>query len=369
MTLINRSRPVSAARRACRWAVSLGCVLLATHLAGAQVGPTTVPATRPLAAVDVTPADGPTAVPFVLSGTDHVIMRVKINGHGPYNFVMDTGAPTLLVDETVGEQIGLVADPSARPAGSPATRPSTRPTRQHWSTINRLDIEGGLSMSKVKCLVLTPYQITGMNAMGVAGMDLHGLMGYSVLARFKIELDMTRHIMMWTPQADFVPAPLRHGSGGGDKGNGDEEAREAGLESMGGVLKVLGPLVKASMPGPPRPRGWVGVELAGLPGPTAPGAVHGVSVSKVLPDSPAERAGVRAGDVLTTVDGHPVASVAQAEADVAHLLAGQDVRLGVWRTGGTTTKAATVTVGNTTTTTTTITNVTTNLTVTCGEGL
>jgi serine protease Do len=39
-------------------------------------------------------------VPFRLTPTKHILVRAKINGKGPYNFVLDTGAPDLFVAST-----------------------------------------------------------------------------------------------------------------------------------------------------------------------------------------------------------------------------------------------------------------------------
>jgi hypothetical protein len=177
--------------------------------------------------------------------------------------------------------------------------------------------------------VLTPYQITGMNAVGVAGMDLHGLMGYSVLARFKMEIDLARHRMLWTPQpADYVPPPIR--SAGPEVAS---DAREDRLESLGDVMGILGPLVKLEMPGPPVPRGFLGIEFARVGGGDGPARVD---VGNVLTESPAYRAGVRAGDAILSVDGRNVATGDDVERAVARLLPGQTVRLVVVRHGPTT---------------------------------
>ena len=333
-------RVVAKRGRMTRFLSRLILVGLFAAPAVAQVGPSTAPATRPVARArlgPITPATGTVAVPFTLSGTNHLIVRLKINGHGPYNFVMDTGAPTLLVDETLAKQIGL--RPTTRRATTgPATRPAGQggPAGQGWATIDRLDIEGGLSMRRVRCLVLTPYQITGMNAVGVAGMELHGLMGYSVLARFKIDIDPTRHRMRWTPQPPgFVPPPIRTSG----PAAAAADAREDRLESLGGLLGILGPLVKSQMPGPPTPRGWVGIEFQGWGGGDGPHP----TVDRVLGDSPAERAGVRAGDIVLTLDGHDVQTDRDVARATSQLLPGQAVRLTVRR--GPATREITVTSG------------------------
>src|SRR5947207_16012000 len=99
----------------------------------------------------------PGVVPFQLTNTHHTLVRVKINGKGPFNFVVDTGCPVFLIAEPVGKKIGLK-------------------TEKGWATLDSLELEGGLELKDVKARVETPFQIEGMNGMGLAGVELHGLM-------------------------------------------------------------------------------------------------------------------------------------------------------------------------------------------------
>ena len=34
-------------------------------------------------------------VPYRLTAVKHIVVRAKINGKGPFNFILDTGAPAL----------------------------------------------------------------------------------------------------------------------------------------------------------------------------------------------------------------------------------------------------------------------------------
>jgi hypothetical protein len=58
----------------------------------------------------------------------------------------------------------------------------------------------------------------------------------------------------------------------------------------------------------------------------------GVMVSGVKPDSPAAKAGLRVGDIVSTADGHKVASPGQLERALARH-AGEAVPLDLWRDG------------------------------------
>lgn len=89
--------------------------------------------------------------------------------------------------------------------------------------------------------------------------------------------------------------------------------------------------------GAPMRRGYLGVALTDL---TPELRTHfgvpegsGVMVSKVEPGSPAEKAGVRVGDILTSVDGKEIKSSWDAQWKIRGEEEGQQVPLEVWRNG------------------------------------
>lgn len=238
----------------------------------------------------------PTVVPFKLSKTQHVVVRVKIDGKGPFHFVVDTGCPVLVISTEAAKKAGLESNNGV-------------------GVINRLEFEGGLRQDNVKARVETPFQIEGMNAMGLPGVELHGLMGYTVLAKYKIELDLPRERMIWTPLA-FDPPPLEK-----------LKLKDGGssIEIMGTMMKVLSKLAGIK-PGPPAtPRGFVGIELE----------QHDKSlrVSAVLKGSPADQAGVQVGDTLESVAGKTTNTIAEALTAVSEIRAGHEVTLDLVRNG------------------------------------
>ena len=58
-------------------------------------------------------------------------------------------------------------------------------------------------------------------------MEIHGLIGYNMLAKYRMEIDFTRDKMIWT-ELDFEPK-LEPMGGKGGKGGG-----QGGLEIIGG---------------------------------------------------------------------------------------------------------------------------------------
>ena len=61
-------------------------------------------------------------------------------------------------------------------------------------------------LRKVKGRVEDPFQLTGMNKMNISGHRLDGVLGYTVLARFRIQYDFTQPHLVWT-KLDWKPPP------------------------------------------------------------------------------------------------------------------------------------------------------------------
>ncbi|MGF1835467.1 Do family serine endopeptidase [Photobacterium sanguinicancri] len=60
---------------------------------------------------------------------------------------------------------------------------------------------------------------------------------------------------------------------------------------------------------------------------------HGAFVSQVMPDSAAHEAGLKAGDIITSINGKAIRTFGELRAKIATLGAGKTVRLGVVRDG------------------------------------
>jgi serine protease Do len=60
------------------------------------------------------------------------------------------------------------------------------------------------------------------------------------------------------------------------------------------------------------------------------GRPHGALVSAVEPKSPAEKAGVKPGDVIVSVNGHPIDQSEDLPGVISGLPPGSDAHLGIW---------------------------------------
>ena len=226
----------------------------------------------PLAAVaavalPVAAADPPKQydVPYRLTDTKHVLVRAKLNGKGPYNFILDTGAPAVFIPKKIAKDLGLELD------------------SRGWGEFDTFEVEGGVKVAKAKTRVEDLFQLEGMNGMGLAGVELHGVIGYNVLAQFRVTYDFTAAKLTWVP-LDFDPPPPKGLNRGGGQG---------GLEILGPIMKIHAGIMGITPNFETRPRGFLGVETEDKDG--------GVFVKAVLADGPAAKAGLKAGDKIESV--------------------------------------------------------------------
>jgi hypothetical protein len=236
-------------------------------------------------------------VPYRLTIPKHILVRAKINKKGPFNFILDTGAPALFVAVPVCKKLGI------------------KPDGDGWGTFDRFELEGGLVLSKARGRVETPFQLEGMNGMGLAGAEVHGLIGYNILARYRMTIDFTQDKMTWTP-LDYKPvAPFgMRGKGGGAPG---------GLEVMGTLMKALGGFLgRKATPEVILP-GFLGLTL--LDGGESP------TVQAVFESGPAGKAGLKAGDRVTKFGGRTVTNTEDVLRFARRVRPGETVLLTVQR--------------------------------------
>jgi hypothetical protein len=276
------------------------CLLLlavAAFSAAALVGPPAWAQTKP--ARPVLSVDQPIRVPFQLTNTKHVLVRVKLNHHAPFNFILDTGAPALFITENVAKKAGIAKNDKG------------------LSKIETMEIEGGVVLNELSCRVEEPFQIVGMNKMNIAGARLDGFMGYSVLAQFRITYDFTDSHLHWK-RLDWKPPEVFAMQFKGGK-------MPADMAAMSGLSQFAAALI-GKRPDPVLTyRGLVGMELAEKNG--------AVVVTKVMKDSPAEAAGLLPGDVLTRWRDDEVESLENLQRLAAKHQAGAKAQIVIHRNG------------------------------------
>ena len=250
-------------------------------------------------------------VPYRLTDTNHFLVRVRIDGKGPFNFLVDSGAPALYIATETAAKIGL------KPAKG-----------EFWTPIDRLDLEGGATLHRIKARVEDPFQLVGMNALGLPGASIDGILGFTILARFRLEIDPTRDRMTWT-RLDYAPAdpPVpQRGAGDGERGPLELQA----MNALGPLAKGLAFLMGKQPEEERHPRGFLGLEWAESKEAGLDRAV--VRITRVVSGSPAAQAFIRAGDGLIRIRGQAVDSLKAARLALATVRAGDRVELVVLRT-------------------------------------
>ncbi len=243
-------------------------------------------------------------VPYVMTQTNHFLVRVRINGKGPFNFLVDTGAPALFISTHAAKSAGLVEN-----------------QEEFWTDVKQFDFEGGARLTDIKGRIEDPFQLIGMNALGLPGTTIDGILGFTILAKFRIEIDPTQDRMTWTrldfnPKEPWVPRKAIRG--------------QAPAELQ--MMNMLGPLAKGAAlllgkqePDKLIPRGGLGMMLEESSGT--------VKVAKVLDESPAAKAGVKSGDTIKQIQLVPNKrparpAVPKIDSVKSAHLAGDDVRPG-----------------------------------------
>jgi hypothetical protein len=237
-------------------------------------------------------------VPYRMSETLHMIVRAKFNGKGPYNFIVDTGAPAMFVTKAVAKEVGVENG------------------KDGWATFDEMEIEGGAKIKDAKARVEDIFQIRGMNSLGLPGVRLDGVLGYNILARYRMEFDLAKSHMTWT-ELDFDP-PLPQPLGG----EGGKSAPPE-LEMIGSLMQDFGAFFNRGQPPPPGPRGFVGMELAD--------GDDAVQIKSVIPKAPAGAAGLKPGDTLIEFAGKPVKSAADVLKLATTIGIGEEIRVVVKR--------------------------------------
>lgn len=249
-------------------------------------------------------------VPYRLTDTQHLLVRAKINGKGPYNFMVDTGAPTIYLAPAIAKTLGIKSD------------------ARGWGKINLLEIEGGAIQKNVPAQIIEVYQMQGMNAMGLAGSHIDGIFGFTLLAQFRHEIDLNETVLLWTP-TPFDAMAFLEGSLARAAAAAPPKQETAELESMKRMTQMISKIYARQGKKETVRRAFFGMELSD--------GKEAATVTAVLPASPAALAGLQAGDRITHIqlkDGNtlmPVTGAASLRTALATVVAERIVIFTVWR--------------------------------------
>ena len=129
--------------------------------------------------------EGEVAFTLAGSGGAAVLVPVRINGSGPYSFVVDTGATLTCVDESLAERLEL-----PEPVGLIG----------HGATT--LGETGTVGLHRIETLHVGPASAARLTACALdlrrmerVGLRVDGLLGLNFLKAFKVTLDFERNVL------------------------------------------------------------------------------------------------------------------------------------------------------------------------------
>ena len=140
----------------------------------------------PRPAVVEAPADADAGeVPFELRGPGGaaLVVPVQVNGEGPFDFVLDTGATLMCLDRTVVERLGLTGGGTGVGAGVQGTG------RLQLVRLDSVRL-GGARAERLSACVL---DLEHTHALGI---EVQGLVGLNFLREFRVTLDFERNVLV-----------------------------------------------------------------------------------------------------------------------------------------------------------------------------
>jgi membrane-associated protease RseP (regulator of RpoE activity) len=233
----------------------------------------------------------PVTVPFELLKSGHMTVEVKVNGKGPYTLIFDTGAPTSLLSTRIGKEAKLLNNKSS----------SFMPGFGSIGEAKIKTLEVGTQKAEDVSAIIMDHptvQLLGDKL----GKKIDGIVGFPFFARFKMTLDYEKKTMTLVPSG-YKPQ--------------DVMAAMTTMLLSGPTKKTLAPAAQ-----------W-GILTAKEVGDED----DGVDVKSIVPDSAADKAGLKRGDRLLTIDGRWTDSLPDLYEAASYVKHGTTVVVRVKRAG------------------------------------
>jgi membrane-associated protease RseP (regulator of RpoE activity) len=254
-----------------------------------------------IAQADVTVPIKPMPVKFELVSSGHFIVKVKLNGKGPFNLIFDTGAPATLISPRIAKEANLVSKAKDRPL---------IPLFGMMGQVKIADFQvGDVKASDVQAQIMDhpTVQLFSKEYEKQHG-PIEGIVGFPFFARYKMTVDYS------TKQMTFAPSGYK--------------ADDVMQALMNSVMETM------NQGSNPAPKVAAPTAIWGL-------AVNkkkddeqaGVDVQEVLANTAAAQSGIKTGDRILTIDGRWTDSIADTYIAVAHVKAGSPVEVVLIREG------------------------------------
>ncbi len=209
----------------------------------------------------------PSIVPFILLPSGHFLVNVKLNDKGPYQLIFDTGAPTLLLNNRIAKDSGIMKKQKGSmfsPFGP-------------MGQVKIASLQIGEVISKnIPAVVVDHPTVNAFSQYYKKKYGpIDGIVGFPFFAKFKMTVDYQ------AKQLTFIPNNYK-----------PTDVMESMMNAIMGASKNNKPKIVAAT-------GYWGLKVTKATKDDS----EGVDVSFVVPDSPAAKAGIKVGDRLLTIDG------------------------------------------------------------------
>lgn len=115
-------------------------------------------------------------IAFRLAQRHFVIVPVRLNGLGPFEFLLDTGSTTSLVDRELAHELGL------QPLGETVARTATGTERVPIARLDRVE----LGSQTVRTVLVLSSALEGIRSLDG---KIRGVLGFNFLSRFRYLID------------------------------------------------------------------------------------------------------------------------------------------------------------------------------------
>jgi hypothetical protein len=265
-------------------------------IAFSQEAPATKPAGKP---ADAPPPAKPgtpgtkSVVPFEMLVSNHMLVEASINDKGPFFLIFDLGAPITLLNNRSSEAAGVVKPNAPR---------SFLFGMRGEAVVDRLKV-GRLTAEKLPVIILDHPVLKALE--DATGRPIDGIMGFTFFARFKTTIDYHAHEMTFEPITYEVRDLLK-------------ELPDRLMRPKVAERHVVAPSGLWGL--------RVGEPSNGL-------SSQGVPIVKIFDRSPASIAGLKSGDLLCTVDGRWITSIADVYHAAAKVAPGHKIDVLINRDG------------------------------------
>ena len=242
----------------------------------------------------------PQTVPFVIVPSGHFLVKVKLNGSGPYNLIFDTGAPTTLISPRIAGEAKLLDKVKDKP-------PIAIFGMMGQASIKKFQV-GDVVAEDVSAMIIDhPTVKMFSEEYGKKYGSVDGLVGFPFFARYAMTVDYAAKEMTFTPNG-YQPEDVM------------QSMQKTMMAAMSGGKKKEPKVASA--------KAYWGFDVSGSGDGDA-----GVNVIKIVAGSPMADAGLKVGDRILTIGGRWTDSISDTHAAAGYFSAGKPVEVVVVREG------------------------------------